>query len=123
MMVVMYGRGRRRSTIHMMHYRNGVVMMNNHGSRLVVVNNHGSRLVMMNNHRGRIMMLHYCRFFGLGLVILGNIATLVSSVVIYTHSIIFFNFASVVLCKNLRRHKHSAYKNCNNHHLFHNTEF
>ena len=107
----------------MMHYRNGLVMMNNYRSRLVMMNNHRSRLVMMDNHGGGIMMLHYYRLFGLGLVILGNITTLVRSVVVYTHSILFFNFASVVLCKNLRRHKHSAYKNCNNHHLFHNTEF
>ena len=112
MMVVMYGRGRR-CAIHMMHYRNGIVMMDNHGGRLVMMDNHGSGIIM----------LHYYRLFRLLFVILGNIATLVSSVVIYIHSILFFNFASVVLCKNLRRHKHSAYKNCNNHHLFHNTEF
>lgn len=98
-------------------------MMNNHGSGLVMMDNHGGRLVMMDNHGSGIIMLHYYRLFRLLFVILGNIATLVSSVVIYTHSILFFNFASVVLCKNLRRHKHSAYKNCNNHHLFHNTEF
>ena len=44
MMVVMYGRGRR-SAIHMMHYRNRLVMMNNHGSGLVMMDNHGGRLV------------------------------------------------------------------------------
>ena len=98
-----------------------LVVMDNHGRR-TVVNNMG-RLVVNNrcglvmNHRRRLMV-----------IVLYNLTFIVilDSVVIHLNLICTFSIVSVtsvVSCKNLCRHKHSAYNHCDNHQLFHNIRF
>ena len=91
----------------------GLVMMNNHRCRFVMDNR--CRLVM--NHRRRLMVIV---FYNL------TFTVVLGSVVIYLNLICTFSIVSVtsvVSCKNLCRHKHSAYNHCDNHQLFHNIRF
>jgi hypothetical protein len=123
-----------------MHYRRGRRTMVNNMSGLVVMNNHGRR-AMVNNMGGLVMMDNRCRFVmnnrcglvmnhrrRLMVIVLYNLTFIVvlGSVVIHLNLICTFSIVSVtsvVSCKNLCRHKHSAYNHCDNHQLFHNIRF
>lgn len=115
----------------MVNNMSGLVVMNNHGRR-TIVNNMGW-LVMMNNHWCRLVMDNRCRLVmnhrrRLMVIVFHDLTftVVLGSVVIHLNLICTFSIVSVisvVSCKNLCRHKHSAYNHCNNHQLFHNIRF
>jgi hypothetical protein len=45
------------------------------------------------------------------------------TIVVHLNFVLASSVVSVIICKNLCRHKHSAYNHCDNHQLFHNTCF
>lgn len=93
-----------------------------HWGRIVMMYYHRGGFVMMYYHWGGVMMPYNNRLFRCMSSMINNFI-ISCSVIVHIYSILSFSLTSVVLSKNLRRHKHSAYKNCNNHQLFHNTHF
>lgn len=114
-----------------------VVMNHGRGRRTMMAHYHGGGVAMVVYHCGLVM---YCHMLvvgrGSGIVLhngsrlvvrfvhmLHNIVALFATVMINLYAIICSSIVSVVLCKTLCRHKHSAYNHCDNHQLFHNTCF